>query len=458
MEKDKTALFEDYPIPKAVAYLSVPAVLSTLVMVLYNMADTYFVGMLGDAVQSAAVSLAAPVLLAFNAVTNLFGTGSSSMMSRLLGKKDEDSAKCCAAFSFYRALACALLIAVFYSLLRSKVLVLLGADSTTSAETQKYLFWTVSCGAVPAIVNVVLSNMIRSEGAALQASIGVIGGCVLNTIIDPFFVLPQFFGMGASGAGFATFISNTAAMLYYLIFAFRKRKMTIVCLNPAKAGFRQDIFKEVFGVGVPASIQNLLNVTGSIILNNLTAQYGADAVSAMGISHKINLLPLYITMGMTQGIMPLISYNYSSGNRRRMKDSIVFVLKLTVAITVVMAAAIYIFSGNIMRLFIDNEGVVSHGKILLRAMSTGIPFLALDFLVVAVFQAIGKGLYSLIFAVSRKILLEIPAMFILNRIEPLYGMGYSQPVAEFILSIAAVFMLGKIFTMKNNTDLESAEK
>lgn len=453
MDSKKTELFESYPIPKAVAVLSVPSVLSTLVMILYNIADTYFVGLLGDAVESAAVSLAAPALLAFNAVNNLFGVGAASLMSRCFGKKEYDTAKKTASFSFYLSLACAAAMSFAYLAFKSGLLGLLGADGSTSASTQNYLLWTVACGAVPAIMNMVLSNLVRSEGAALQASVGVISGCLLNIVLDPFFVLPRFLGMGAAGAGCATFISNCAAMLYLLGVVFFRRKTTCVCLSPRKFGFDRFIIKEVFGVGVPAAVQNLLNVTGSLILNNFTAEYGADAVSAMGISHKVNLLPLYITMGITQGIMPLIGYNFSSGNRQRMKDAIIFVLKITVVITLLTAAVFYAFSGELIGLFIDNSGVVAHGRLLLRAMSLGIPFLALDFMVVAVFQAIGKGKYSFIFAVARKVVLEIPAIIILNRLYPLYGMGYSQPVAEFVLAVAAGFMLVKIFRMKPEENL-----
>ena len=448
MKSDKTEIFESYSIPKAVAVLSLPAVLSTIVMVLYNIADTYFVGMLADPVQSAAVSLAAPALLAFNAVNNLFGVGASSMMSRCLGKKDIETAKRTASFSFWLAFIFAALISIGYTGFDSSVLNLLGADEITSSETARYLKWTVSCGAIPAILNVVLSNMVRSEGESAQASIGVISGCVLNMILDPFFVLPRFIGMGASGAGLATFISNCFATLYLLFFVLRKRKSTIVCLNPLKFSFNKIIIKEVFGVGIPASIQNLLNVTGSIILNNFTAEYGANAVSAMGIAHKVNLLPIYLSMGLTQGIMPLISYNWTSGNRKRMKDSIIFVLKISVVICTLTAALVFIFSGGLIRMFMDNDDVVAYGKILLREMCAGVLFLGLDFLVVAVFQAIGKGNYSLLFAVLRKIVFEIPAIIILNKIYPLYGMGFSQAVSEFVLAIIAVIMLIKIFRME----------
>lgn len=330
----KTDIFENYPVPKAVAVLSVPAVLSTLVMVLYNIADTYFVGLLADAAQSSAVSLAAPVLLAFNAVTNLFGVGSASMMSRSLGRKDVDSAKRTAAFGFWVSLSCAAVISVCYTVFRAPLMTLLGTDATNYAYTEKYLFYTVTCGAVPSIMNVIMSNMVRSEGESVHASVGVISGCVLNIILDPFFVLPRFLGLGAAGAGLATLISNCFALSYLFFVTFLHRRTTIVCLNPKKARFRRDIAKEVFGVGVPASIQNLLNVTGSVILNKFAASFGVAAVAAVGIAHKVYVLPLYLTMGMTQGIMPLISYNFASGDKKRMKDSISFVLKISVVICV----------------------------------------------------------------------------------------------------------------------------
>lgn len=448
MDSKKIRLFETTPIPVAVAKLSIPAVVSTIVMVVYNLADTYFVGYLNNTVESSAVTLAAPALLAFNAVTNLFGVGGSSLMSRLLGSHEYEKVKKTSVFCFYSAMALAILISAFALFFNAPFMKLLGADEMTKDATSRYVFWTVVLGAVPAIGNVMLSNIIRSEGESLHASVGVISGCLLNIILDPFFVWPQFLGMGAAGAGFATFVSNTVACFYILTVIFIKRKTTCVSLNPILFRFDKSIIKEVFGVGIPASIQNLLNVTGTVILNRFTKDFGPSAVTAMGNAHKMNMLPLYLTMGMTQGIMPLISYNYSSGNRKRMKDAIVFVLKISIVIALSLTALIYVFADKLIRFLIDNDEVVMHGEKLLREMSIGILFLAIDFLAVAVFQAIGKGLYSLVFAITRKIVLEIPAIIILNKIYPLYGMGFSQVISEFVLAIAGVIMLVFIFKEK----------
>lgn len=450
-DAQKTMLFEKTPIPAAVAKLSVPMVFSSLVMVLYNMADTYFVGMLNNSVENAAVSLSAPVLLAFNAINNLFGVGTSSMMSRALGRKDYDTVSRSSAFGFYCSLVCGILFGLFCALFQGSLLILIGADETTRAATQGYLFWTVFLGSAPAILNVVMAYLVRSEGAAMHASIGTMSGCFLNIILDPVFILPWGFNMGAAGAGLATFLSNCAACIYFFVFLYVKRGKTFVCIDPRKFSFQKKIVKEVCGVGIPASIQNLLNVTGMTILNNFTAVYGADAVAAMGIAYKIYMVPMQITLGFSQGIMPLVSYNFASGNRRRMKDTILFAMKLMIPVLAVVMLLYHFGADTLIRLFMDNDTIVAYGGKFLQGFGLGLIFLCVDFLAVGVFQALGLGKYSLCFAVMRKIVLEIPALFILNYLFPLYGLAYAQYTAELVLAVCAVIMLRHIFKKYGET-------
>lgn len=444
-DNQKQELFERMPIPKAVANLSVPTILSSLVMVLYNMADTYFVGMLDNPVENAAVALAAPVLLAFNAVNNLFGVGTSSMMSRALGRREYDTVRRSSAFGFYCALFFSCLFSLLCMIFRQPLLSLLGADHSTIEATNGYLQWTVICGAAPAILNVVMAYMVRSEGASLHASIGTMSGCLLNIVLDPFFILPWGLNMGAAGAGLATFLSNCAACLYFFILLYRKRKTTYVCIQPSKFGWEKAIVLGVCGVGIPASIQNLLNVTGMTILNNFTASFGADAVAAMGISQKINMLPMQVALGFSQGIMPLISYNYSSKDYKRMKETLIFVVKLLIPSMLAVSLCFYFGAGGLIGAFMKNEAIISYGTRFLRGFCMGLPFLVMDFLAVGVFQAIGLGSAAFVFALLRKIALEIPALYLLNYFFPLYGLAYAQFAAEFVLAAAAVWMLKRIF-------------
>ncbi len=425
--------------------LAIPTVLSSLVMVLYNLADTYFVGMLNNSVQNAAVTLAAPVLLAFNAVNNLFGVGSSSMMSRALGRKEYETVRQSSAFGFYCALFSGILMSLVCTVFCQPLLGILGADANTMMATEGYLKWTVTFGAVPAILNVVMAYMVRSEGAALHASIGTMSGCLLNIIIDPVFIMPWGFNMGAAGAGLATFLSNCVACIYFFFLLYKKRGNTYISINPREFGFRKLIVLGVCGVGIPASIQNLLNVTGMTILNNFTSFYGADAVAAMGITQKINMVPMQIALGFSQGIMPLVSYTYASGNHKRMKEAVFFTMKTLLPLLVLVSLFYYAGAGGLTRVFMDNEAIVAYGTRFLRGFCLGLPFLCMDFITVGVFQAVGMGRSALVFAILRKILLEIPALYVLNYMFPLYGLSYAQFIAELVLSIAAVIMLRRIF-------------
>lgn len=444
-DSEKQLLFEKMPIPGAVARLVIPTIMGSLVMILYNLADTYFVGYLNDPVQNAAVTLAAPLLLAFNAVNNLFGVGSSSMMSRALGLKNYDSVRRSAAFGIYCSIISGLLFSLGYSLMSGSVLNLLGADETTVEATRQYLFWTVSLGAAPAITNVVMGYMVRAEGSAINASIGTMSGCLLNIVLDPIFIMPWGLGMGAAGAGCATFISNCVACLYFFIYVLAKRGRSYVCLRPDMSLCGKSVALGIFAVGVPAMVQNLLNVTGMTILNNFTADYGSEAVAAMGIASKIQMVFLYVNMGISNGIMPLVGYNYADGNVKRMKDAMLFTAKLILGVLGIATVLCFIFSKALVGLFIENTNVIDLGSAFLRGLCLALPFMAIDFLGVGMYQACGMGKKSLVFAIMRKIVLEIPALFVLNALFPMYGLAYAQPFAEFILAFAAIIVIIKIF-------------
>jgi len=445
MDNSKTELFESMPIPKAVITLSVPSVISSLVMVIYSLADTFFVGMMNDPVQNAAVTLAAPLLLAFNAVNNLFGIGSSSMMSRALGRKDYDTVYRSSAFGFYASLICSLLFSLLYGVLQSPILVMLGANAETMQATADYLFWTVLLGSAPSILNVVLAYLVRAEGSSLHASIGTMCGCLLNIVLDPIFILPWGLNLGAAGAGCATCLSNTVACLYFFVLLFVKRGKTYVCIKPSMFRPSKQIVKGVCGVGIPASIQNLLNVTGMTILNNFTSVYGSDPVAAMGIAQRVNIVPFQIAMGFSQGIMPLISYNYTSGNIKRMKKTFMFTAKISLGFILAVMLTFVFAAEPIISMFMKNESIVAYGAAFQRGFCFALPFLCIDFLALGVFQSCGMGMKSFIFAVVRKIVLEIPALFVLNWLFPLYGLAYAQFVAELILGTIAVVVLVRMF-------------
>lgn len=446
MANENEELFESTPVPQAAGKMMIPVILGSLVVVIYNMADTFFVGMLNDEIQSAAVSLAGPAMLAFNAVNNLFGTGASSMMSRALGAKDYETVRGSASFGFYGSIISSLLFSILCFIFLEPLMLLLGAQPETFNATREYMMWAVVFGAMPSILNVVLGYLVRSEGAALHGTLGAMSGCILNIILDPLFILPHGLGMGAAGAGMATFISNCLACAYYFVYLFVKGGKTNICLSPKYICLSKNIVFGVCGVGIPASIQNLLNVTGMTVMNNFVKGYGAAAVAAVGIAQKIYMVPVQIALGGTQGIMPLISYSYAAKKSGRFKECIVFVGKIMIPVITVVAVLGWIFAHPLINLFINNEDVVSFGELFLRGFAAGLPFMLVDFLAVGVFQSVGMGGKSLVFALLRKIVLEIPAIVILNAIFHEYGITYAGCVAEVVLALAGIVLLKKIIS------------
>ena len=322
---------------------------------------------------------------------------------------------------------------------------MLGANAETIQATADYLFWTVLLGSAPSILNVVLAYLVRAEGSSLHASIGTMCGCLLNIVLDPIFILPWGLNLGAAGAGCATCLSNTVACLYFFVLLFVKRGKTYVCIKPSMFRPSKQIVKGVCGVGIPASIQNLLNVTGMTILNNFTSAYGSDPVAAMGIAQRVNIVPFQIAMGFSQGIMPLISYNYTSGNIKRMKKTFMFTAKISLGFILAVMLTFVFAAEPIISMFMKNESIVAYGAAFQRGFCFALPFLCIDFLALGVFQSCGMGMKSFIFAVVRKIVLEIPALFVLNWLFPLYGLAYAQFVAELILGTIAVVVLVRMF-------------
>ena len=446
----KHEIFETIPIPRAMAKLCVPTILSSLVMIFYNIADTYFVGYLNDPVQNAAVALAAPLMLAFNCINNLFGIGGSSVMSRALGAGDEATARKSSVFSVYGAAILGLMLSLSYLLFSGFFLEILGADELTAAKTGEYLFWTVGLGAVPAIFNVVMAYFVRCEGASLHASIGTMSGCILNIIIDPFFIMPWGLDMGAAGAGCATFISNCVAAMYFLVYMRLFRAGSSLCLRPACFAGSFSVARDVCSVGVPAAIQNLFNVTNLTVLNNFTAAYGTDALAAMGIAHKIQQIPINASFGFSQGIMPIMGYNYSRNNRRRMREAFFFTAGSEAAILFAIGCVFVAFPQTLMAAFIDNVAVIQAGTKFLVAMGITLVFAGFEFLAVASFQACGMGRMSLVFTVLRKVILELPLLVLLNLMVPLYGLPYAQLGTEIVLCVVAVFIMRRILGNENN--------
>lgn len=437
----KEELFSRMPVTRAIFTLTVPMIISSIVSIVYNLSDTFFVGKLNNPVENAAVTLVAPAMTLFYAITNLFGVGSSSLMSRKLGLKEYDNVRKASATGIYCGLFFSCLLSIVTLGFSGPILNLLGTSPETYTVTKQYLFWTVGVGAIPGIMNILFSFILRAEGRAMQASIGAISGCVLNILLDPFFILPFGLNLGAAGAGFATFISNCFAFLYFIVLLIRLHGKTYVSVNPKKISFEPEIIKNIFVVGFPGVVQNNLNVVSMTIFNNLAAGFGTYAVASIGIVNKLNQLPIQIIFGFSQGVMPLIGYNYASKNTVRVKETIRKIFEITLSSLAVVLLIYFCASRQLICLFMDNKEIINIGSRFLKGFGLSLPFMCVDFVVVGISQSFGFGRHAFIFSVLRKAVFEIPFILIFSRVFGLYGLAFSCCCAEILMSIIAFIVL-----------------
>lgn len=443
-EISKEELFEKMPVTKAIFTLTIPMIITSVVSIVYNLSDTFFVGKLNNPVENAAVTLVAPAMTLFYAITNLFGVGASSLMSRKLGLKEYDNVRRASATGIYFGFSLAILLSAVTLLFPDAILKILGTKEETYVVTKQYLFWTVGLGAVPAIMNILFSFILRAEGRAMLASIGAISGCLLNIILDPFFILPFGLNLGAAGAGLATFISSCLGFFYFIVLLWRLRGKTYVSVNPSRVSFRSDILKDIFVVGFPGVVQNNLNVISMTLFNNLAVGFGTFAVASIGIVNKLNQLPIQIIFGFSQGVMPLIGYNYASKNKLRVKQTISKIFQITLISLAVVILIYFGASRQLVSFFMDNDEIILIGSRFLKGFGLSLPFMCVDFVVVGISQAFGFGRHAFVFSIVRKALLEIPFILIFSRFFGLYGLAYSTCCAEIIMSIIALWVLKRI--------------
>lgn len=436
MEKEE--LFASAPVGKAVLSLAVPTVISQLITVVYNMADTFFIGQMGDPNQVAAATLAMPLFIFLTGVANLFGIGGASLISRSLGAGDTVKARRCSAFCIWSAASLALVYGLAVTLLRGVLLPLLGTDAETQGHCAAYVLWTIGIGAVPTVMNAALAHLVRAEGYARQASFGVAFGGVLNIILDPVFIF--LFHLEITGAAIATMLSNLAAMVYFLLLMHKRRDSLNITFSPKCFSVKDA--GEVLAVGLPSFVMTLMSTLSNTALNRIIASYSNAAVAGMGIAKKIDLMAFAIAQGMTQGALPLIGYNYTSGNRRRMLAALKVLLADCLIIAIAGMAVLLLAADPLTRCFISDDATVNFGRSFLRIVCLACPTTALNFMIITIFQATGQRVQPLILSLLRKGGLDVPLMLVLNHTIGIAGIAWATPLADGLaLAIAVMLVL-----------------
>lgn len=436
MNTDNTELFERTPVKKAVISLVVPTVISQLITVIYNMADTFFIGQVGDPNQVAAASLCMPLFILLTGIANLFGIGGSSLISRCLGAGSRDKAKKTAAFCIWTAGAVSFLYGMILLLFKSFALPAIGANAETYRFCYVYVFWTITIGAVPTVLNALFAHLVRAEGYSRQASFGMALGGVLNIFLDPLFI--SAFGLEIAGAAIATMLSNLIAAFYFILLISGKRKSTVITLNPKNYTLQGHIPREVLLVGLPSCIMNMMGVFSNIVLNKLMASYCNEAVAGIGIAKKVDMMSFAIATGMSQGVLPLIGYNYSSKNYKRMMSAVKTTFLFSLMVALAGTTFLLTCAQPIVRAFIDDPLTVEYGQRFQRIICITGPCISVTMIIITLFQSIGIKARPLLLSLLRKGGLDIPLMFLMNALLGVNGIVWATPIADFSAMLAAL--------------------
>lgn len=445
MKNTRISVFEDYPIKKAVLIQVVPAIASQMITLIYSLADTYFVGLLNDPRQTAAVTVAFPSFLMLTAISNLFGIGGASAISRALGRNDSHAARCISAISIWCGLLAACCFSLLFARLKTPILYLCGASSETFPWAARYAQWVIVLGGPFTVMNTLLANLVRAEGGANYASIGVSFGGLLNLLLDPLLILPSFLELGTVGAGIATALSNMGATAFFLIYLLKNRTSTVLSPSFSRLRFTPQYLKTILSIGFPSAVQYALTVFAVSAQSKFISKYSDQAVAAFGIAKKLDQLPLYFSLGVANGLLPLLAYNHAAGNIQRKNSAFQLGCIISSSFSMLCVVLYEIFAEPLSTIFIKDSVTIAYSASFLRRMVIAMPLMALCYLIIIQFQAMERFKESLLCSILRKGVLDIPILFFMDRLVPLYGCMWVQPIVDSISLVVSSILCWRIY-------------
>lgn len=450
-EVSKKELFETMPVMKAILSLAIPTIISQLINVIYNIADTFYVGRTGNPYMIAGVSICLPVFLITIPIANLFGIGGGSQISRLMGAGKEKDAKSVSAMSFYGSLIFALAYSVLIYFFMAPILKALGASEDTVLYARQYTYYVVVLGTPFVVLSAVESHLLRNSGYSDLASYGLSGGGILNMILDPLFMFVIFpKGMEVKAAAIATLISNIASFLFLTVVFLRVSgtsplSMSVSDLKKASG----KTLSVICSVGIPSALLPGLFDVANIVLNSGIAAHGDLQLAAMGIVTKLERIPNAVGIGLSQGMLPLVAYNFSSGNHGRMRESIQTARKIGLATAACCLILFLLFADKLVGVFLsasaagEAAATLAFATAFLRLRCAASPFQFINYHSSYCLQAMGDGKGTMLHAFLRIMVLYIPMMLILDRLFGANGLAAALPVGEFLSDFIALYFLSR---------------
>lgn len=436
MEKNQSLeVFENAPVRKAVFQNAIPAMAAMLMVLVYNLADTFFIGQTHDDLQVAAVSLATPVFLLFMAVGTIFGIGGTSVISRSLGEGRNEHAKKVCSFCMWGCVGVGILMSLLFLAFMDQILTLVGASVDTWEYAKTYLTIVSFSGPFVLIANC-YSNVIRAEGKSGKAMMGQLAGNLLNVILDPVMIL--VFKWNIAGAAIATVIGNVVGAAYYICYFLRGKSALSITLKDFTV--KEQVASSTLTIGIPAALGSLLMSVSNIIMNSQMTKYGDMAVAGIGVAMKVTMMTGMVCIGLGQGIQPLLGYCFGARKWDRYKCVLRFSLVFALGLSTILTVLCYLFTGQIVNAFLTDEAAYSYGVSFSRILLCTSFLFGVFYVLTNALQASGAAKESLIVNISRQGLIYIPTMFALGSLFHETGLIWAQPVAD-VLSLALALIL-----------------
>lgn len=449
-----TEVFQNMPVPKAVMKNTLPAMIAMLMVLIYNLADTFFIGQTHNPILVAAVSLATPVFLIFMAVGTVFGIGGTSVISRAMGEGRQDYAKKVCSFCMWGCVVVGVAMSAFFLLFMDQILGWIGATPDTWDYTKIYLTIVSCCGPFVLIGNC-YSNVIRAEGQSGKAMMGQLIGNLLNVVLDPLFIL--IFGWDIAGAAVATVIGNVVGAGYYILYFLRGKSTLSIHVKDCQLG--GGIARGVLAIGIPASLGSLLMSVSQIIVNAMMTNYGDMALAGIGVAMKVTMITGMVCIGFGQGVQPLLGYCVGAKLWERFKKVMRFSLVFALVFSTVLTGVCYLLINQIIRAFLTDAAAFDYAVQFARILLTTSFLFGMFYVLSNALQAMGAATAALIINLSRQGIIYIPALFILNAAIGVTGLAWAQPVADVLSLLMVAFLyfrtVQRMQTNSSNEELES---
>ena len=442
MQDKTTEIFRDAPVPKAVISNVIPSIISMIMVLIYNLADTFFIGQTKNAYMVAAISVATPAFLLFMAVGMLFGIGGTSLISRSLGEGKTEKAKNASAFCFWTGLGIGIIAMIVIFIFAEPVSRIIGASDDTVGYASQYL--RIVSIAIPfLILSNSFSNIIRAEGKANIAMLGMLIGNMINIVLDPVMIL--WFEWDVAGAAVATVLGNVFAAVFYIWHLLSKN--ALLSIHPKYYQVRNGIAAGVLAIGVPASLNSILMSLSNIIVNNIMFHYGDMAVAGLGVAMKVNMIVVMLLIGLGTGIQPVLGYCFGAGNRKRYMAILKFSLILAFCLSAVMTVICYCGAAPLVHAFLEDPDAFAYGMSFARIYIYSGPVMGLLFVFINAIQSTGAALPALILSISRQGLIYLPVLFLFRNIfDSATMLAAAQPITDYLATALALVLF--IFTYR----------